>query len=404
MKIQTDKGCIVMSSLENENKRLTELHSLSILDTKPEENFDRITRHVARIFDVPICLISLISEDRQWFKSCVGTTLNETEREAAFCQYVVAEQRTVVVEDTLEDPRFCQNRLVSEMGIRFYAGARLLTKEGNILGTLCIIDTKPRELSSKELVILEELASWVISEIELRQEMNKRQEQREAIEKQIEWAGRLQAQLLPVDFESQHALFKSLYIPSEVVSGDFYHYKWVGKDKLFGYIVDVMGHGIPTALQTSAIRVLFSQALETENSLGDLMSKVNEFGLLFMPEKIYFTSFGFMFDFTKQTLKYSSAGINHFYHKVSGSAPVHHKVPGAMMGMFPDLSYKERQLTFKKGDVFIFCTDGFSDVVQERPVWDGNESNLIQLFRASQNTFHQLSVKDDTTALFIEIR
>lgn len=167
------------SYLEREKRRLTELYKLDLINTPNEESFDRITRLASRIFQVPISLITLLTEDKQWFKSCVGLTgsiLEErsTEREAAFCQYVVLDGNPLVIEDTLEDHRFKHNRLVKEHQIRFYAGVPIITKQNNILGSLCIIDVKPRTLSEDELNKLIDLSYWVKTEIELRSDIIER--------------------------------------------------------------------------------------------------------------------------------------------------------------------------------------------------------------------------------------
>ncbi|WP_062051894.1 GAF domain-containing SpoIIE family protein phosphatase [Bacillus sp. JCM 19034] len=289
----SDEKQIVIYSEEDERQRLHELYTLHILDSEPEEAFDRITRFVARLFHVPISFVSLITEDRQWFKSCVGIDLRQTERELSLCQYVIATKKTLVVPDTKKDERFKNNPLLDEMGIRFYAGAQLRTKRGHIVGTLCIGDPKPREFTSEDQLTLEELANWVVSEMELRATIDQQQMEKEALQKEIKWAGSLQRQLLPSDLNDPKIQMKSLYLPSNLVSGDFYNYHWITNDRLFGYIVDVMGHGVPTALQTSAIRVLFSQAIELQLSLKETVEWINRSSIPFMPENYYFTAFLF---------------------------------------------------------------------------------------------------------------
>lgn len=162
---------------EEERQRLEELYALELLDTAPEESFDRITRLVAELFAVPVCLITLITEDRQWFKSCVGLSgelaeTRSTSRDVSFCQFVVKARKPVVAEDATLDPRFQANPYVQgDKGIRFYAGVPLQTKTGNVLGTLCILDSKPRSMSPGELERLAELGRWVMSEIELRRDL-----------------------------------------------------------------------------------------------------------------------------------------------------------------------------------------------------------------------------------------
>jgi PAS domain S-box-containing protein len=157
--------------LDKEKQRLDELLSLNILDTEKEVAFDRITKIVSKAFDMPICLISLVDKDRQWFKSCVGLDvgISETSREVAFCHYVVVNEQPLIVEDATKDHRFAENPLVTgDFGIRFYAGAPLRTKKGNILGSLCLIDTKPRKFDINQMMLLDEYVAFVMSELELR--------------------------------------------------------------------------------------------------------------------------------------------------------------------------------------------------------------------------------------------
>jgi phosphoribosyl 1,2-cyclic phosphodiesterase len=150
----------------DEAQRLAALYELSVLDTPPEERFDRITRIAAATFDVPIALISLVDKDRQWFKSCVGINVSETPREVAFCAHAVEQRADVVVPDTLRDDRFADNPLVTAgPRIRFYAGAPLLLKNGACLGTLCIVDTRPRQLSATDLASLHDLRDMVLEQL-----------------------------------------------------------------------------------------------------------------------------------------------------------------------------------------------------------------------------------------------
>ncbi len=139
---------------------------LNILDSAPEERFDRITRIAAAVANVPIVFISLVDEGRQWFKSCVGVTTPETSRDAAFCAHVVASGERLIVSDTLLDARFADNPLVTgEPRIRFYAGFPLILPCGSCLGTLCFVDTRPRHFSSDSLRIFQDLANLALQEI-----------------------------------------------------------------------------------------------------------------------------------------------------------------------------------------------------------------------------------------------
>jgi diguanylate cyclase (GGDEF)-like protein len=151
---------------DNEIARLASLHGLGILDTAPEERFDSITRIAKRLFDVSIALVSLVDDDRQWFKSCQGLGVSETPREISFCGHAILEADVLVVEDTREDERFHDNPLVTAPpGIRFYAGAPLSLSNQARIGTLCIIDDKPRVFAQEDQAMLSDLASMVEREI-----------------------------------------------------------------------------------------------------------------------------------------------------------------------------------------------------------------------------------------------
>ncbi|GHC98492.1 sensor domain-containing phosphodiesterase [Pseudorhodoferax aquiterrae] len=158
---------LLTGASEAERERLLVLEATKLVDSPATEDFDRITRLAAAMFNVPTALISFITHDRQWFKSKVGMEVPETERGAAFCDHAIRSSDVLVVEDAARDRRFKFNRLVcGQPGIRFYAGAPLITQSGHALGSLCIIDTEPRELSEQEASQLKDLAALVMVQIE----------------------------------------------------------------------------------------------------------------------------------------------------------------------------------------------------------------------------------------------
>ncbi len=157
---------------EGEASRLAALRRYDILDTEAEEAFDNLTHLASQICQTPIALVSLIDADRQWIKSTVGLTLSETARDVAFCAYAILQPDLLVVPDALADKRFAKNPLVtSDPCIRFYAGAPLITAEGEALGTLCVLDRVPRDLTEVQRAALQILSRQVMTHLEIRRQV-----------------------------------------------------------------------------------------------------------------------------------------------------------------------------------------------------------------------------------------
>lgn len=152
----------------DETQRLKSLHSLKILDTPEEARYDRLTRMAKRVFDVEICLVSLVDKDRQWFKSKQGLEACETSREISFCGHAILNKEPFIVSDTHEDERFVDNPLVTgPPNIRFYAGCPIHSPEGFRIGTLCIIDSQPKTLSQEDIDTLKDFAAMIEDEIKV---------------------------------------------------------------------------------------------------------------------------------------------------------------------------------------------------------------------------------------------
>ena len=146
----------------NERERLRALHDLLILDTPPDEKFDRVVRFAAEQLDMPIALVSLVDAHRHWFKSRIGVTSSEFPREIAFCAHAIMQPDLFVVEDAQADVRFADNpHVTGGPRVRFYAGAPLSAPGGERIGTLCVLDHKPRSLDVVELATLEALRELV---------------------------------------------------------------------------------------------------------------------------------------------------------------------------------------------------------------------------------------------------
>lgn len=148
------------------------MHEYRVLDTPDEQPFDDLTLLASYICEAPIAMVTIIDERRQWIKSRIGVEVRETSRDVAFCAHAIAGSGTMVVPDATDDERFAKNPLViGDPKIRFYAGAPLRTREGHALGTICVIDRVPRQLSNRQMAALEALSRQVMAQLELRREV-----------------------------------------------------------------------------------------------------------------------------------------------------------------------------------------------------------------------------------------
>jgi GAF domain-containing protein len=163
-------GAPMMSA--NDAARVDALQKYAILDSEPEQAFDDLTLLASYVCKTPIALISLVDEDRQWFKAKVGISATETSRDIAFCSTAILQGDVFVVPDALQDERFRTNPLVvSEPNIRFYAGAPLINEDGYALGTLCVIDRTPRNLAADQEAALKALSRLVLMQMEFRRNL-----------------------------------------------------------------------------------------------------------------------------------------------------------------------------------------------------------------------------------------
>jgi GAF domain-containing protein len=163
-------GAPMMST--NDAARVDALQKYAILDSEPEQAFDDLTLLASYVCKTPIALISLVDEDRQWFKAKVGISATETSRNIAFCSTAIQQGDVFVVPDALQDERFRTNPLViSEPNIRFYAGAPLINEDGYALGTLCVIDRTPRNLAADQEAALKALSRLVLMQMEFRRNL-----------------------------------------------------------------------------------------------------------------------------------------------------------------------------------------------------------------------------------------
>jgi GAF domain-containing protein len=165
----------------DEDQRLARLRGYAILDTAPEAGFDDLVALAAHLFGVPMAFVSLVDSERQWFKAKVGLDVCETSRDVAFCAHAIVQDVPLVVPDTLRDPRFADNALVTGAPhLRFYVGAPLHTGSGSALGTLCVLDTAPHQVAPQSVAMLQKLAAMVVDRLELRRKLEELKDALEA--------------------------------------------------------------------------------------------------------------------------------------------------------------------------------------------------------------------------------
>jgi sigma-B regulation protein RsbU (phosphoserine phosphatase) len=249
-----------------EDNRLAAVRRYAILDTPPDGAFDRVCALAARLFDVPFASVTIVDEDRIWFKACQGLDAIEIPREPGLCASAILQDDPYVVENGLIDPRTANNPLVhGDLGVRFYAAAPIVTSDGFRLGTVNVIDTEPRAVTERESEMLQDLAAIVMDELELRlaaiREVRGEQElRREALAQQLRaesLAGALQRSLSPPRLPQIPGLDVAvLYEPfaAEDVGGDFYDHFPLAAGRSGFFLGDVCGKGAPAAAVTSLAR------------------------------------------------------------------------------------------------------------------------------------------------------
>jgi len=384
---------------DDEQARLEALREYAILDTLPEEGYDDVARIAAQICQTPIALVSLVDEDRQWFKAHVGLDATETPRDVAFCAHAILEPDSLlVVPDASRDPRFADNPLVTGApGIRFYAGAPLVTPEGHALGTLCVIDRQPGTLAADQRSSLQALARQVVSQLELRRTVselerssrtlersNRKLEQRNrqmlrsrdelaslcrmledqaaVTERDLNRAEVIQRSLLPqwvphLDDVTLHTLYR----PGRNIGGDLFDVEVVDDRYLVLVIADAAGHGVSAAL----ISLLFKSRLKATDDDGrpyrpcEALSLLNQAMQHDKPAPgIFVTALFCLFDMEERTLLAASAGHPPLIclRRAGGVELLPHTGPA--LGLEDDALFGEHRLTLAEGDRVLLYTDG----------------------------------------------
>jgi len=388
---------IVAPKHEKEEERLKYLESYQIMDTPAEDDFEELTSLAAAICEVPIALITFVDKDRLWIKSKIGLDVNQTDRNLSFCSHAILDVNDVfLVEDASKDSRFADNPYVtSENGPMFYAGAQLKNGNNLPLGTLCVVDIRPRKLTAKQVHALKAISKIVmnllearrskIQQIKLREQLleaNKQLEIKKAIIekknedvlKSLRYAKRIQQAILPSKTLVNEAFPDSFlfYKLKEIISGDFY---WFNKVNgfYFGAIVDCTGHGIPGALMSmigynGLNRIVLVQGiLEPSN----ILDKLNDFVIDSLKENESADSITdgmdlalFRYNPINNELVFSGANrpiILIIDNEITELKPNKSVIGGTVLRHPTFQRFNSVSMHLKKGDRFYIFTDGVTD-------------------------------------------
>lgn len=249
-------------AVDTEDERLAALQRLDMLDTPPEERFDRVVRLAQQLFAVPTAFVSLVDRDRLFYKAKVGLEQDEAPRDTSFCRLTIEQPETFVVEDATADPRFEQNPwVVDDPHLRFYAGHPLVAPGGHRVGTLCLMDVRPRAFGAQDAMLLRDLASWVEQEL--------------VVDDELQRAAQVQARLLPRTVPDVPGYgVAGACLPARGVGGDFFDWS-LGPDGLTFTLADVMGKGGAAAIIAATVRAVL-RAASRRGSVAEAVTTAEE--------------------------------------------------------------------------------------------------------------------------------
>ena len=359
-----------MTLIEEEALRMSAVRRYGILDTPPDGAFDRVAAIAARLFDVPIAIVSIVDSDRIWFKSHHGVDVTEIGRDPGLCASAIMGRKPWIVTDARYDQRTLANPLVAgESGLRFYAGAPLRTHDGFNLGTLCVLDSAPREVTEAEAQTLSDLASIVMDELELRLEARRALEDSASRLRDVEGlAEALQASLLPPAMPAMPGVeIAARYHPANryEVGGDFYDVFPIGDE--WGLVIgDVCGKGPRAAGQASATRYSIRTAALEHSTPAAVLRTVNHALLALTdgaPDPRFVTAAYACLRADGDGLSVRLALGGHPLPTVlrANGEIVPLGTPGSLLGVVPEIDVTDDVVRLDAGDTLVFVTDGVYD-------------------------------------------
>ncbi len=359
-------------ALETERARMEAVRRYDVLDTPADGSFDRVAALAAELFHVPVAIVSVVDTDRIWFKAHHGLDISQVDREPGLCASAILGFDPWIVQDAATDPRTLANPLVAgEFGLRFYAGAPLTTHDGFNLGTLCVIDHEPREVSELEARVLTELANVVVDELELRRSARTAVASAEARLHDLEHlAQALQASLLPPSLPTiPHLTLAARYHPASrfEVGGDFYDVFPID-DAVWGFVIgDVMGKGPHAAARTSAARYTIRAAAIHEARPVTVLETVNQ---ALLAEPTAGTDAPFVTALFARVETRLDGGAAITFASAGHPLPTVLRadgrtgavgMPGTLLGVLPSLDLVDSVVELAPGDSLVLITDGVHD-------------------------------------------
>jgi sigma-B regulation protein RsbU (phosphoserine phosphatase) len=366
-----------------ESERLDDLRSLKLLDTQPENRFDRITRLAADFFQVPTAYVAFVDSNRQWFKSRIGLCPTETARDISFCQYTIAQDEPLIMPDTRLHPIGANHPyVVGKPFVRFYAGVPLSGPRGHKIGTFCLIDTVPREFDDEDTASLLAFAALVEREInlgeiiqtqhELLSTRQKLLDTQKELDREFSDAAKYVQSMLPPPFAGQESI-DWLFHPSTHLGGDGLGYRRINEDQLAFYVLDVTGHGLGSAL----LAVTALELLRNRNPASQLdfsrpamvIERLNRSFQMKDHDGKFFSAWYGVYSRSARTVTYANAGHPPalLLTRKEGALELIKTAPGSsVLGIIPEIDAPETTIPFSPTSELYLFTDGLYELLDPK--------------------------------------
>jgi sigma-B regulation protein RsbU (phosphoserine phosphatase) len=380
-----------------ESLRLDDLRSLNLLDTPPEERFDRITRLASAYFRIPTVYVAFIEKDRQWFKSRVGTCPVETSRDISFCQYTIHQEEPLIMPDARLHPIGRNHPYVAgKPHVRFYAGVPLAGPRGHKIGSFCLVGTEPREFSDSDLAALIAFAALVEREINLSDIIPTQNELLKTRQELVDVQKRLERELIdatnyvramippPLD---ENETIDWIFDPSTELGGDGLGYRRIDDDKLAFYVLDVTGHGLgSTLLAVTALELLRNRNPASRIDFSKpsiVMDRLNRsFQMKDHAGKFFSVWYG-VYSRSARTITYANAGHPppFLLTRCDGAVRLTRTASGgSVLGIMPENHIPEITIDFPPDSELILFTDGLYELLEP----EGGRGSYDEFFATMQ--------------------